>query len=590
MTIVERSPVPGTGFTRQAQARTAIALGTLLLVSACGHEQTFSLKQQASDSAETPQAMPAVGDLAATGFADLSGDALIPPAEPELSIAADVGTLSMSWAAIVSQQVARLYQSDTLTGIETLVHESTGSTGGALSLQSQTHRRSWQRQRFRLELCSADDCTSSQRVSAEALAARTAYRLRPAVFVEGEHYAENMALNRDASLLVSTLPVEGAIEFHRRVDNDWATMHRHKFADLLPASTPTLKLALSASGDTLAVLTGDANDMSTQEIRILERLGEAWLEVDSWAVDYPDAKQQGKLWLRPQIQLSAAGNHLLLQLQNDIVSYRRLPNGWSRGSYFHDSSAIRESSQSADDQTRQLASAANAEHTRLYTLFAQSQALWLGLWMNTDSGPGIEPVWRRAGTYPVTGLDALSALAIRSNAQGDAVVIAGWEKSASQERTPVMWRFAVPDIANSAITDHDFVINVMDSLRGPPTDHVASELVFDADDSLTTIAIGWQATGDISTECIPDATTFTHSDAVADSAAPDAALVTFLYDALLNRWLPALDLPATMPTLAKQAFAGAIALSADGHTLLIAAGTGQSPVAGNRVGEILVLR
>ncbi len=218
-------------------------------------------------------------------FEDLSDDTLIPPEQPTLSLSANTGVLNFQWQPIEGQSRARLYRHDPQTGGETLTHEFDDPTAGNWQLPSQTHARPWHRQQYRIELCTVDDCVSSARMPLAGLAPYTIDTLSPAVFVENERYAEQLAINHTATLAVLTLPAEGALEFQIRVGGQWILTQRLQLDALAITSNRTLDIALSDTGDTVAVLVRDSSNSTEHTIRILERLGEGLGGNDSMVVD-----------------------------------------------------------------------------------------------------------------------------------------------------------------------------------------------------------------------------------------------------------------------------------------------------------------
>lgn len=146
-------------------------------------------------------------------------------------------------------------------------------------LPSRTHQRAWHSEQFRVELCNRKTCISSPRMLISTLAAGSARYLYPSVFVQDEKFADRIAFNTTASLMAVSLPVQGVIDLYIKSDNLWLSNQRILLDSEALSLTRTISLSLSPSGDTLAVLINDTQ--SDAEIKILERLGEAWFETTS---------------------------------------------------------------------------------------------------------------------------------------------------------------------------------------------------------------------------------------------------------------------------------------------------------------------
>ena len=548
-----------------------------LLLAACDHGSVDTLRDPSPTAGDNFISLQSPSPASISPFENLTDDTLIAPEQPILSLSAQTGALNFQWQPVDGQIRARLYRHDPLLGGETLTHESNDPTAGNWQLPSQTHARAWHRQQYRVELCTLDDCVSSSRMPLSGLAPYTVDSLSPAVFVEGERYAEQIALNHSATLAVLTLPVEGAMEFQVRIGGQWILTQRLRLNALAISTTRTLNVALSDSGDTVAVLVRDSYDRAAHTIRILERLGEGWVETAEWPVSAAMAAQgqvqpDAQLELNPYttLTLSSLGDQLLLHSDQILMNYRQTEYEWSEVPYSPNWNDAPES-QSLAAPARLMASAQNADFTRLFTLVEENQQLHLSVW--TPSGDATS--WQRSNHLPIQGLNSNASLAIISNTAGSSVIVAGWEECNLQNRAPVMWRYRVEPSPVETLADPEFTLSVTDSLRAPPTEHANPALIFTADASLTLVALGWHSAKD------PRSTS---------TILPDAALSTYVYDSQTRQWLSALELPQNLPTLAKHSFAADLFLSADGSTMMMTSIAGNTDSSGIRVGEVLVMR
>lgn len=540
------------------------------MLSACG---------QSSDQPTTAAANPSpTNDPFATTepplTAQLAGDALIAPPEPELQLTATMGYLNLAWEPLEEQQLSKVYHYDTFTGEEELIEQFNDNTSQSLSVPSRTHLRAWHREQFRVELCTNNNCISSQRIGITGLASNTVQTLSPAVFIEAERFAENAVMNDDASLLVAALPIEGALQLYVKPADQWLTAQRVRLEGLLVDQARQLQLALSANGDTVAIAIN--NDTDT-EIRIVERLGEGWIETAKWNHDVPSnsGKSTG-LTPAPSVPsahslaLSANGDELLIATSGELYSYRRDDFEWSQYQLFDNrgfttSLAFDSSASASSDTAAIVAFDISDRMDRIFTLDAADNDLRISVWQKTTDAMDTAE-WRRIHTMNLLELDPTRQLIVRSNSDGSRIAIAGWELAAANADTPVMRRYSVPE-GVSVITES---LTATDSLRIAPVQQAEASLRFDADNTLDNIVIGWQGPVDSTT-------------------ASDASLLTYRYDDNTRQWISQLELPATISTLAKQTFAGLVRLSGNAESLIIVSPAGQSLSSNNRVGEILSL-
>ncbi|NND90961.1 MAG: hypothetical protein HKN42_08855 [Granulosicoccus sp.] len=576
-----------------APAHLLLLLAALLL-SACARAPASSGRVAEADaaghnavSAETveqqAERLPALSDALPDGpSGNLADDTLYPPAQVRLSIMGEPGTLLLEWTPIDSQKSVRVFHYDSLTGEETLVYESTDHEASRFRVHSRTHLTAWHHERLRVELCSFDDCVSSPRMTLQGLANQTITQLRPAVYITGERFAEHVTITRNATLSVSTLPVEGALDLHLRVDNDWIYLQRLTLTGLSASPARSMMSATDADGDTIAVLIRERRRSQERQIRILQRLGETWIETARWPVAPRPAAPAAKSAALPEaldprrpgidkLTLSHDGSRLLLHAGEILVSYHDTGNGWSAGAGFENSTETLApaSLEVLSGESTAVASAGNSSLSRVFTLHEESGQIFLSAWMQTDPASD----WNRINRFPLEGFDALADLDITSDAGGDALLVAGWEPSSLSWRTPVLWHYRVHEAAENGTDNSTRNVSVLNSLRAAPTLRMDARLILRADDTLGTVVLGWQAEGDASSGVLPD-----------------AAIGTFSYHDARRAWRSALELPEDLPVLAKQAFAGDIALSGDASTLMMGIPAGQGASIDNRVGELLVLR
>lgn len=551
-------------------------LSCVLLLGACSQSQKNGVPSPSEQTGLLSQQDATTTD---SQVADLTDDALTAPAEPTLTILSYPGSLQLSWQTTGTQTKARVYQFNASTREEVLIGEYDALNTQSLTLPSHTHQRAWYQEQFRVELCHQNDCVSSSRVAITGLAEQTVQRLTPSVFIHGERYGEQVAINQDATLLVAALPVEGAIDFYLRSTNNWVIGQRTRLSSLTTSLTRKMSFALSASGDTLAIVCTDTQNPSNNEVRILERLGEGWFETAQWALEIPAHRlnnPEDSVETFIHATISDKGDRLLIQAHGKTTFHQLEALGWSvavtlRHTEFSTRS-LAFSRQFAEKAYR-LSVTTDAQLKSVFTIDSLDQELWLSVWQQENEDP-VSGLWLKTAAYPIDNLNPNRKVIVHSNREGSSLAVAGWERTVSSFHTPVMWRFNRPDIDSAtAEFTSTTTLSASDSLRMPPTTANSAQLRFSANQSLDTVVLGWQST-----------------QSIDENSGHDAAVSTYRFDPVNQRWLLALELPESMPTLAKHAFANGTVISPDGSTLIIATPAGQSQSGVNRVGELLVMQ
>lgn len=485
---------------------------------------------------------PAVSEQA-SGFTanTLPSDALPAPDALMLSIHAETEALVFQWTPDQQSDRVKLFQFDREIGEETLLGIYSADDGNTLQLPSKTPLRHWNDELFRIELCTDNLCLSSERTGIAGLTTRTSHVLHPAVFIENESFADSFTLTADASVLIIALPVSGTIDIYLRNDHQWVRTQRYRLPQAELSTTRQLLLNSSANGDTIAIGSIDKQVSADAQITILERLGETWLTSTTLKISNTDIQS-----LRPadqsplHLQISDNGNLLLLTIGQTLSFYRRDTLAWSIASTF-----------SVPEARELLTVVANGKLDNVVLLERESDDLWLSQW-----APSAE-TWQQTTRHSITGIKPTKDIGLALNVDASKLMINGWEAVESSQRTPVIWRFNVSDSE----------LQVVDSLRSPPAWDESAQLRFAANGDLDTVAVGWN-----------------------NMQTNDALIHTYLYKPATRRWRKALQLPANIPSLAKQAFAQKLLISADGNTLLIANPKTTASANLNKVGELLIFR
>ena len=498
--------------------------------------------------------------------ADLTLDTLIPPTQAPLTITSEPGFLSFAWETVPDQQWARIYKFDPAEEFEVLVAETNNTQARSIRLPSNTHQRAWYGEHFRVELCDANNCVSSARASIQGLEENSVQRLTPAVFVEGEQFAESVALNATASLMAVSLPVQGAIDLYARPDKLWTSMQRISVA----SDAQTIReiiLRFSPSGDTLAALV--LNDTSTPILKILERFGETWLETASLPItaDIDAPETLPKAGSANSLSISENSNLMLIGVNSKAYTSYRSTSGWTLPTQLQHTE-FQPLSVAFTEPFAKLAVlkaiSSNLSHSRLISIHSFEQNLWISVWQQASEHTEA-PVWHKMSAYAINNIDSTKDVSIHSDSSGERIVLAGWELNNSDKNTPVMWRYQIPD-TNVTEPDNTAELSVIDSIRFPFSTENDARLCFSADDALERVALGWQRIDD----------------------ERESSLMTYQFSSTAKRWLPKLELPDAFPKFAQQAYIRSALLSPNGEVMIISAG--QFPTNANPINELLALQ
>lgn len=555
------------------QNTTASSLTSALLVSVLA--LSISACQSGSTNLNTPSVQSDSQNTESAAetpiSADLSADSLLPPAQIEVSINSARGLLTLEWEPIDNQQSSSVYLFDSLLGTETQLSSNNDASQNSYALPSMSHQRAWHREFLRVEVCNNDNCLSSRRLSIADAIEPTIQRITPGVFIEDERFAESITVNDNATLMAVALPAQGAIDFYLKPANSWVAAQRTTLADVSVSTVRKIHMDFSASGDTLAVLIIHDNGLENPEVKILERLGEGWFETSTITlsdIDYSIVQNQNVGIERPII-MSENGSRMLVNIGKQAYTLSQTNMGWSSPELLVHSSIV----SWPDTFTNRVINegvlksmSASRALDRIFLAHSIDQSLWLSVWQ-VQSTAVSNPRWEKTAAYPINAIASDNELKMSSNKSGDSVIIAGWEAVEGADRTPVAWRYQLPDTSE---VSGGASLDSLDSIRFPPTQDSTASIRFSSDDALDQIVLGWQSTS-------------------VDSNGHDAALMTYTYSVESMRWIPKLELPEVYPTFAKQAFVRSTELSPDGSALMISISAGNSLSSDNRVGEIVAL-
>lgn len=555
---------------KAAKARNSTAamlIGILAIsLSACQSGST-NLNNHASQS--DPQNTSSATEPQIT--ADLSADSLIPPAQIELTISSSQGLITLDWETIENQRSSSVFLYDSLMGSEIQLESIDDPSQTSFTLPSMSHQRAWHREFLRVEVCNAENCISSKRLSIADAIESTIQRITPSVFIEGERFAQSLTVNDNARLMAVALPTQGAIDFYLRPANNWVTTQRTHLTNLSVSSVREIHMDFSSSGDTLAVLIIHNNALDTPEIKILERLGEGWFETSTIALNGLEFNSDvvKAVELERPIIISDTGSRILVNIEQLAYTLNQTDQGWSAPELLAHTSIASWTDAFTDRVVNNgvlKSMSASRSLDRIFLTHSIDQSVWLSTWQ-VQSSTNSELVWEKTASYPINALASDKELKMSSDRTGENIIIAGWEAVTATDRTPVAWRYQLPDLTQASAGT---LLNSLDSIRFPPTQDVTASIRFSSNDKLDQVVLGWQGQSD-------------------ESEGHDAALMTYVYGSESMRWIPKLELPEVYPTFAKQAFVRSTELSHEGNALIIGISAGNSLSTDNRVGEIVSL-
>jgi len=465
--------------------------------------------------------------------ADLSNDALLAPVAPELTINVQPSLLEFSWDNRPQLTRTSLYAFDTTSSEEWLISDAIPTSDTSYRLPIITHQLPWHSRQYRIELCDANDCVSSLRKAVTGRALESIQTLAPAVSLNGEAFGQSVAINDNGSISVIAEPLAGSVSIYLRNSSAWGYASTTSLSEFV-STTRSLEVALSTSGDTIAVFSNESDDASSvvsiagPRLIILERLGESWfatseLDLSSFISD-ESSNSAAKLYV------SGDGERVLLSTAESLVLVTDNASGW---------------------QTSTLLTA-SASETYASSLGVSRALDAVHLAVMTDAGLAIQRLTITndqatiSDAYSLPMLQATVDIQLASSSNGEELLVFAWEVSSAVDRIPVAWQYQSRLLA-SENTPPSLQLNVERSLRlGAAASDATLRLV--ANQDLSSIIFAWQS--------IADANLI----GVIDSGS---------LDGVNSPWQNVLELPQSAPVLAKNAFVDQLAMSHDGSVLMV---------------------
>lgn len=419
----------------------------LLALSAC--DSTSTRVQSNTVLAETPQADPVLD------VADLSDDILIPPEAPPLDITYRDQSLIFSWQTSANINMVSLFAFNTTTASEELISNQISATDNNYILPidpEQTDLNEWL---YSIELCTQTDCVSSYRTAVNT--PPIIAQLELAEGASGVFWQPT--LNRSGNVLVAISPDTQSAEVHFKTSDDWIYSSSIKPAGLNSTTDTTVDVAMSDSGDTIAIAIHQPQT-SELSISLFDRLGEAWFETSQWNTPYEVGENPIPDNL---IALAADASALLVVDQDGISRYSR------EDLIYRKSSTIKGS-------TPTLTWDASPDLTQLTSLSQQPNS-------SIELSRSIFRDQSYEQSIITTGLPISSAsgATIQINSQGDEILLAAWQLEENKQPSPSVWHLAVN--GNS--------VDTLSVQHEAASGEASKQLVFNSSDDLKTSYLSW---------------------------------------------------------------------------------------------------
>ena len=508
----------------------------LALLSACNTNGSAPGSTVSNDDQTASQSINGSYNDNQNSAAILNNDGLEAPEAPTLSIAGFHRHLEFSWNNQSTDQSASLIAYNRRSGIETLIADQLSNANGPYLLPISSHTLAWHDMQYRVQICSNNNqCTSSESVPVIGLLASTIDTVQAESNSASDNYAHSLAINASGNVLASLVPGANQIYMHFELPHGWIQasqipLFSNELSHLQATSFNSVSMSLSSSGDTLAV--AGVNNSDGAVLIVFDRLGENWIQTAQF--NPFQLSQQALLSAHfssnaINIQLSDNGEQLLVSLQasanqnednanaiSELLSLSRTGASWRTEHTLP---------LAASGASRLPAFSASADLQTLFTLSENNGDVILNRYKQSANQ------WQSVASLSLSMLQASSDIALQSSADGEAVLIGGWERGTA-DKTPVLWHYQAYDNAFELLT----------SIREPATIDTMAQYRLAADANLQHLAIGWQSTDD------------------ADLS---------VYYQEQQAWVHALSLPDSLNISAKSALAQQVEFSADGTTLLV---------------------
>ncbi len=467
------------------------------------------------------------------GNADLPlSDGLLTPSAPTLDIQALPGALYFEWQDThndASETITSisLYELDSRTELETELDADIEADQTSFTYTVASHQLAWNSISYRVEICTPDNCLSSMDMFIKNLLSDAVSPLIPTTDSLRDSFGEHLAVNATGNVAAIASPDNANVLVYFRIANQWVHASSLSSTHFSQQTSSVMRVALSDTGDTIVV--ASMGSSSGPGVVVFDRLGENWIETGSLI---PNAAfTQTQTWFTDSLELDISdnGDRLAIAVHNDstrsgvtsefnhnVMIFNRGNSDWVRAA------ALPVPTQ----HTRLPGFASSSTMDNVIILSAFNGGLYLHEYTRSAFG------WQAAQTQLLDAMSPGLDNRVISSADASKLAIATWESDSNAGRSPVSWKLR--KTAGGWIAT--------DSVKLPPTSLSPALLRLAGDAQLSSIAVGWQASGD--------------------------ANLAF-YTQNENRWQHLFSVPDGFNLNQALPFAQSIAISADNSTALI---------------------
>jgi len=436
--------------------RTIVCIGISLSISGLGG---CSIQEESGLQPSAPT--NEVSSVADSEVA-LSDGGIAAPAAPTLSISATAGALNFTWVdwRINAKDITAttLYEYNSHTEKETELKTDIEPGDLQFIYPIAPHRLAWNAISYRVEICSNDNCISSLRTPVRKLLAHSITGVTPSNSDIRPSFGDDLAINANGNVAVASSPITASAAVLLHNDQQWIQASTLTSEHFSAATDADMRVAVSASGDTVAI--ASAASTASPTIVIFDRLGENWIETA--LITAFETMAIAHHWdpSSLSLQLSDNGDRLVFAAHPRLQSVNKINDKRNQVLVFD---------RTAFNWMRSATLTVPLQHTRYLHEYSLSGGQW------HESAPQIlDAITPSIDTRVVSSHDLTH------------ISLAAWERDSDTRRSAVGWKFEKRTAGWIAI----------DSIRMPPTVDQSARLRLASDAQLQSLAIGWQAQAD----------------------------------------------------------------------------------------------
>jgi len=458
--------------------RTISIIGIALLVSSLGgcYFQDGPASKELAPSNEVSSVSDA--NLALS-------DGITAPSAPTLSISASAGALNFKWfdwrTNAKATTTIKLYEYNEQTQQEKELDAEIAAGDLRFSLPVTPHRLAWDAINYRVEICSSDNCVSSNWVPVRSLLTQLLTTMTPSDQKLSYSFGDDLAINAIGNLAIASSPLAASAAVMMRNGKRWVQVSTLASDHFSKTPDSAMRVSVSSSGDTVAI--ASASSTSSPKIVIFDRLGENWIETASISPYEPVAIAEQWDAASMSLQLSDNGDRLVFAAQPKGQSVNKFDDRHNQVLVFDRSTIIWTLAARLSvplQNTKLRATSASGDIGKIVTLSASNNSLYLHEYAL------LRGQWRESAPQRLEALTPSVDVQIISAQDGAQISVATWDLHSDSRRSPLAWKFEKRAAGWIAV----------DSIRLPPTGDRSAMLRLAGDASLLSLAVGWQAQTD----------------------------------------------------------------------------------------------